>query len=97
MTGHVRRRGERSWELKFDIGTDPLSGKRLTRYHSFRGTKREAGAELARIIHETLEGLVPQRDGRAVFRGVGDAVVGGLRLGRRVRCGATAPSVTAAA
>ena len=20
MTGHVRRRGERSWELKFDLG-----------------------------------------------------------------------------
>jgi hypothetical protein len=41
MTGHVRRRGERSWELKFDIGTDPLTGKRLTRYHSFKGTKRQ--------------------------------------------------------
>jgi integrase len=50
MTGHVRRRGERSWELKFDIGTDPLTGKRATRYHSFKGTKREADAELIRLI-----------------------------------------------
>ena len=49
MTGHVRRRGERSWELKFDLGTDPLTGKRLTRYHSFKGTKREAEAELVRL------------------------------------------------
>ena len=49
MTGHVRRRGERSWELKFDLGTDPLTGKRLTKYHSFKGTKREAEAELVRL------------------------------------------------
>lgn len=45
MTGHIRRRGK----LKFDIGTDPITGKRLTRYHSFKGTKREAEAELVRL------------------------------------------------
>jgi hypothetical protein len=33
-------------------------------------------AALARIIHEALEAAVLQRDRRAVFRGVGDAVVG---------------------
>jgi len=49
MTGHIRRRGERSWELKFDLGTDPTTGRRLTRYHSFKGTKREAEAELVRL------------------------------------------------
>ncbi len=49
MTGHIRRRGERSWELKFDLGTDPLTGKRKTRFHSFKGTKREAEAELVRL------------------------------------------------
>ena len=49
MTGHVRRRGERSWELKFDLATDPATGKRLTRYHSFKGTKREAEIELVRL------------------------------------------------
>jgi integrase len=49
MTGHIRRRGERSWEIKFDLGTDPVNGKRLTRYHSFKGTKREAEVELVRL------------------------------------------------
>jgi integrase len=50
MTGHVRRRGKGSWELKFDLGTDPLTRKRLTRYHSVKGTKREADeAELVRL------------------------------------------------
>jgi integrase len=46
MSGHIRRRGERSWELKFDLGRDPVTGKREIRYHSFRGTKRQAQAEL---------------------------------------------------
>jgi integrase len=49
MSGHIRRRGERSWELKFDVGADPRTGKRLTRYHSFKGTKRDAEAELVRL------------------------------------------------
>lgn len=56
MTGHVRRRGERSWELKFDLGTDPQTGRRLTRYHSFKGTKREAQAELTRLMAGAADG-----------------------------------------
>lgn len=49
MSGHIRRRGSNSWELKFDAGTDG-SGKRKTRYASFRGTKREAQIEMAKLI-----------------------------------------------
>jgi hypothetical protein len=50
MTGHIRRRGERSWELKFDTGVDPVTGKRKTRYRSFRSTKRQAQAKLTELI-----------------------------------------------
>ena len=57
MTGHIRRRGKRSWELKFEVGTDPLTGKRRIRYHSFKGTKREADVELARLVSENAAGL----------------------------------------
>jgi integrase len=56
MTGHVRRRGERSWELKFDARGDGQVGKRKTRYASFRGTKREAEIELARLITAAANG-----------------------------------------
>jgi len=52
MIGHVRRRGKASWELKFDAEPDPLTGKRRIRYHSFKGTRREAEIELARLITE---------------------------------------------
>jgi hypothetical protein len=48
----------------------PLTRKALTnRLSSFL-------RELARIIHEALEALIARRDGRAVFRGVGDAAIG---------------------
>jgi hypothetical protein len=30
MSGHIRRRGARSWELKFDLGRHPVTGKRET-------------------------------------------------------------------
>jgi integrase len=56
MSGHIRRRGQRSWELKFDLGRDPTTGKRETRYHSFKGTKREAQAELIRLGAEAIKG-----------------------------------------
>ena len=56
MTGHIRRRGAHSWELKFDAGSDPLTGKRKTKYRSFRGSKREAQIELARLVVGSAEG-----------------------------------------
>jgi integrase len=56
MPGHIRRRGEGTWELKFDLGRDPLTGKRQVRYVSFKGTKREAQAELARLLAEAQGG-----------------------------------------
>jgi integrase len=54
--GSIRQRGQRSWELKFDLGRDPVTGKRTLRYVSFRGTKREAQAELTRLINHKNEG-----------------------------------------
>ena len=60
MTGHIRRRGERSWELKYDVGTD-ASGRRKTRYASFKGSKREAALELAKLIANAGEQVDPSR------------------------------------
>lgn len=48
--GHVRPRGKGSWELKFDAERDPATGKRKIQYASFKGTKKEAQVELARLI-----------------------------------------------
>jgi integrase len=50
MKGHIRQRGKRSFELKFDAGRDPATGERNIQYVSFRGTKREAQVKLAELI-----------------------------------------------
>lgn len=55
MTGHIRERGNGTWELKFDLGTDHLTGKRVTRYRSFKGTKRDAKIELAKLVASAAE------------------------------------------
>jgi integrase len=54
--GHIRRRGERSWELKFDLGRDPGTKERRVRYHSFKGTRREAQAKLTELIAAAGQG-----------------------------------------
>jgi integrase len=51
MTGHIRKRGERSWELKFDAGRDPSTGRRITRYASVKGTRRDAQEALTKLLH----------------------------------------------
>ncbi len=56
MKGQIRRRGERSWELRFDLGADPGTGRRRLRYASFKGSKRDAEIELARLISENAAG-----------------------------------------
>ena len=48
--GHVRSRGKGSWELKYDLGRDPLTRKRITKYATVRGSKRQAQKELRRQL-----------------------------------------------
>jgi integrase len=48
--GHIRRQGTGSWQIKFDLGRDPVSGKRVSKYVTFRGNKRQAQAELTRLL-----------------------------------------------
>jgi len=69
MHGHIRRRGAQSWELKYDVGTDPLTGRRRIRYASFKGSKRDAALELARLVaeHASGAGVDPSKASVAEF------------------------------
>jgi len=69
MTGHIRRRGAGSFELKFELDVDPLTGRRRTRYMSFKGTRRGAAIELARLISENAAGagIDPSKETFAEF------------------------------
>src|SRR3982074_1918968 len=69
MTGHIRRRGAHSWELKFDAGADPVTGQRRIRYASFKGSKRDAEIELSRLVTQNAagEGVDPSKATVAEF------------------------------
>jgi integrase len=54
MKGHIRKRGRNSWEIKYDVDRD--GDGRRTVYRSFKGTRREAQAELARLLAQVADG-----------------------------------------
>ncbi|UFW82858.1 site-specific integrase [Bradyrhizobium barranii] len=54
MKGNITKRGKNSWRLKFDAGRDE-KGERKTQFVTFRGTKREAQVELAKLIASVAE------------------------------------------
>ncbi len=54
--GHIRKRGQ-TWELKWDLPRDPRTGKRVSRYKTVNGTKKDAQKELRRILTELDGGI----------------------------------------
>ena len=62
MRGHVRKRGKSSWALVIDLGRD-ANGKRRQKWHSFKGTKKGAEAEITRLLESMRTGtyVEPQR------------------------------------
>jgi hypothetical protein len=45
--GNLTRRGQTSWRFKFEAGTDAATGKRITKYHTLHGTKKQAQEQAA--------------------------------------------------
>jgi hypothetical protein len=56
MRGHIRKRGAGSWEVKYSLGTDPVTGKRQTRYATVKGSKREAQVKLTELLAAVAKG-----------------------------------------
>jgi integrase len=56
MRGNLTRRGKRSWRLKYELGRDPVTGQRQTRYATLRGTRAQAQAEAAKIMAAVATG-----------------------------------------
>ena len=60
MKGHLRKRGN-SWAIILELGRD-AEGKRRQKWHTFHGSKKDAEAELARLIHELNTGMYAEPD-----------------------------------
>lgn len=55
MRGNITKRGADSWRLRFDVGTH-ASGRRKVQSVTIRGTKRQAQAKLAELLHTVDKG-----------------------------------------
>jgi integrase len=66
MKGHIRERSPGRWAIILD---DPSSPTRKRRWHSFKGTKRQAQVECARLIAEIQRGtyIAPDKTTFAEF------------------------------
>lgn len=51
MKGHIRRRGKQTWAIVLDLGRD-ANGKRRQKWHSIKGSKKDAERELTRLLNE---------------------------------------------
>lgn len=49
-SGHIRQRGPGVWQLKYDTHRDAITGRRVTRYRTVKGTKAAA----QRVLRELL-------------------------------------------
>ena len=68
MKGHIRERSPGRWAIVLDV-RDPETGERRRKWHSFKGTKRQAQIECARLISELQAGTYvdPTRETVAAF------------------------------
>ncbi|MEW5954709.1 MAG: tyrosine-type recombinase/integrase [Bacillota bacterium] len=57
MPGHLEQRSSKSWTIIIEAGRDPKTGKRKRIKKAFRGTKKAAEKEMARMLYELEQGL----------------------------------------
>jgi integrase len=55
MKGHIRQRSPGHWAIVLEM-RDPETGRRRRKWHSFKGTKREAQVACSRLIAELSDG-----------------------------------------
>jgi integrase len=62
-TGHIRQRSPGSWELRYNLGTNPATGKRRLVTTTVKGNRRAAEKELRRLLRalDTGEHVDPTR------------------------------------
>jgi integrase len=65
MRGHLRERSPGHWAIVIDV-PDPQTGKRRRKWHSFRGSKREAQKKCAELITQLGQGAYVERSPETV-------------------------------
>jgi len=66
MSGSLRQRGERSWQLRVHAGRDSITGRKRYVEKTFHGTRRQAERALAALVTET-DSYVPRNNKEATL------------------------------
>lgn len=64
MRGSITRRGKASWRLRFDVGDDPLTGKRKVSSVTVRGKRSDAEARLRSLLGTVDDGTFIDRSAK---------------------------------
>ena len=63
-TGNIQprqtKRGGRKWQISIDLPRDPVTGKRVRRFKTVSGTKKEAERAMHEFIRELEKGTTSQ-------------------------------------
>ena len=106
MRGHIRKRGENSWELRWYVGRGPDGKKRYKTKTVRSPRKSDAQKELNRVLAETARGayvkpskmtLVNSSSGLLASKGQSSPARGMVRMIMRVHIIPPSPSITVAA
>lgn len=65
MKGYIRERSPGHWAIVIDV-RDPATGRRKRKWHSFKGNKRDAQAQCARLITEMKDGAYVEHDRKSL-------------------------------
>jgi integrase len=65
MKGHIRERSPGHWAIVIDV-RDPATGRRRRKWHSFKGNKRDAQAQCARLITEMKDGAYVEHNRKSL-------------------------------
>ncbi len=63
MAGSIRKRGERSWELRVYAGRNDKTGKKQYLSRTVKGSRRDAEKELARLVTRVDDGVLTANTG----------------------------------
>jgi integrase len=74
MRGHIRERSPGRWAIVIDA-PDPQSGRRRRKWHAYRGNRRGAQKECARLVAELASGNYVDRTTQTVASFVGARLI----------------------
>lgn len=63
---NIRQRGPNVWQCTWDLGRDPVTGKRRRRYEEVEGTKDQVAAYWLKVRQEIRQGTAAVRNGWTV-------------------------------